>query len=379
MTTLTPGERLIRSLLGEPVDHISFGVGFGWFPWRETYERWEQESGQRPLDFGRELGGLEFQMVFGLSHDDQPRCHAFTFPYFERQVLEETEETITFRNEHGVVLRDRKHGVTMPQFLEYPVKTPVDWERLKAERLNPYTPGRLTVDWDVFRARQRETGEAVQVGWPGLGVFGTVRDLMGAEEVLIAFYEEPEMIRDMMDHLTTLWLSLWEQVAAEVQIDHLHIWEDMAGKQGSLISPAMVEEFMMPQYDRLVEFARAHGVRIVSVDTDGDCSELVPIFLRHGVNMMFPFEVQAGCDIREFRRQYPELSILGGLDKRALAGTKADVDGEIEKVAWMFANGGRYVPSFDHLIPPDASWENTRYAALKIKELCWAAGERTWQ
>jgi hypothetical protein len=31
---------------------------------------------------------------------------------------------------------------------------------------------------------------------------------------------------------------------------------------------------------------------------------------------------------------------------------------------------GLYVPMFDHLIPPDAKWENFKYAAEKIKVLC---------
>ena len=134
------------------------------------------------------------------------------------------------------------------------------------------------------------------------------------------------MVRDMMQHLTTLWLVLWEQVAAEVQIDHIHIWEDMSGKQGSLISPRMVREFMMPCYDRIAAFAREHGVRLLSVDTDGDCSQLVPVMMEHGVNYFFPFEVQAGNDILAYRKKYPTLGIMGGLDKRALAGTWADVD-----------------------------------------------------
>jgi len=37
----------------------------------------------------------------------------------------------------------------------------------------------------------------------------------------------------------------YEQLAPHVQIDMIHIWEDMSGKQGSLISPAMIEAFMM--------------------------------------------------------------------------------------------------------------------------------------
>ena len=52
----------------------------------------------------------------------------------------------------------------MPEWLDYPVKTADDWERLKAERLCPADAGRTALDWDAFRARLKATGEAVQVG-----------------------------------------------------------------------------------------------------------------------------------------------------------------------------------------------------------------------
>lgn len=369
MDALTSGERLVRCLLGAPIDRVPFGVGIGWATWGETAERWRRETGDPQLPVGEVLGyDQDFTTLNWF--DMRSSIWAGIYPHFARQVVAETAETITYRDENGITKRDRKDGGSMPEFLDYPVKTPSDWERLKAERLDPATPGRLTVDWDGLRAYLAETGQAVQMGWFPYGVFGTPRELMGAEEILCAFYEEPAMVKDMMAHLTTLWLTLWAQVAREVQIDHIHIWEDMSGKQGSLISPAMVEEFMMPQYDRIADFARAHGVRLLSVDTDGDCRELIPIFMRHGVNMLFPFEVQAGNDIREYRKQYPTLAIIGGLDKRALAEGPAAIDIEVEKAAWMLANGGRYIPAFDHLIPPDVPWAHMQYAAARIKTLC---------
>jgi hypothetical protein len=160
-------------------------------------------------------------------------------------------------------------------------------------------------------------------------------------------------------------------VAREVPIAHVHIWEDMSGKQGSLISPAMVEEFMMPCYDRIAAFARAHAVPLVSVDTDGDCSQLVPVMLRHGVNMFFPFEVQAGNDIIKYREQYPTLGIFGGLDKRALALGRKEIDREVAKAKKM-VKLGRYIPSFDHFIPPDVPWDDYCYAVQQLKEVCFA-------
>ena len=135
--------------------------------------------------------------------------HAGIFPEFEYAVLEETEEFIISRDGRGITMRNRRDYGSMPEFLDYPVKTPADWERLKAERLCPETPGRIGEDWPAFRARLAQSGEAVQVGWFPYGVFGTPRDLLGAEELLVAFYTEPEMVRDMMEHLTTLWISLW--------------------------------------------------------------------------------------------------------------------------------------------------------------------------
>lgn len=364
MAPLPCGERVVRCLLGQSIDHVPFGVGLGWAPWGETLERWRQETGRPDLAPWAELG---FEGSF-----TNPAVVQGFLPAFTSVELARDAETVTFRDEQGVTKRARLDGHSMPEFLDYPVKTPADWERLKAERLRIDDPQRVPQDWAAFREHLARTGEAVQVGAFPYGVFGAPRDLMGAEELLVAFYDEPEMVEDMMQHLTSLWIAQWTRVAAEVQIDHIHIWEDMSGRQGSLLSPTMVERFMMPCYDRIAAFARAHGVRLVSVDTDGDCGELVPLMAAHGVNMFFPFEVQAGNDILAYRRRYPELGIMGGLDKRALAGTTSDIDGELDKAARMLEYG-RYLPAFDHLIPPDVPWENFRYAAQRMHALCHGA------
>ncbi len=361
MAELACGERIVRCFLGEEIDRVPFSVSLCWAPWEETLQRWRTETGRPDLDYWGELG---FDPGFLV-----PAVNAGIFPEFEFRVISEDEEHAIVRDGRGVTARCRKDGGSIPEFLDYPVKTPEDWERLKDDKLRIDEPGRITQDWETLRARIKQTGEAVQVGCFPYGVFGTVRDLMGVEELLVSFYTQPEMLHDIMHHLTTLWISLWERMATEVRIDHIHIWEDMSGKQGSLISPAMIEEFMMPCYDRIADFAQANGVRLVSVDSDGDVSELVPVMMKHGVNMFLPFEVQAGCDILEFRRLYPQLGITGGLDKRALAETRADIDAEIQRAIRMVSLG-RYVPGWDHLIPPDVPWENYRYAAEKIRQTC---------
>lgn len=361
MNAMEPGERLIRCLLGQSVDRIPFGIGLGWGPWGETLERWRAETIRPDLDPAAELG---FDLSFAV-----PEVHPGLFPPFKPEILDQDDRFVVHRDAMGIVRRDRRDGHSMPEFLRHPVGTADDWAILKEERLAIETPGRIPQNWEAFRARIRSTGEAVQVGWFPYGVFGTVRDLMGVEALMVALYDEPDLITEVMEHLTTLWIALWDRVADEAPVGHLHIWEDMSGRDGPLISPIMIRRFMGPCYERLAAWAAARGVRIVSVDTDGDCALLVPIFMDLGVNMMFPFEVQAGNDIEGYRARYPTMGIIGGLDKRALALGQKEIDVEVARAERMIRHG-RYIPAFDHLIPPDVPWANFAYAAERMAQVC---------
>jgi uroporphyrinogen decarboxylase len=148
----------------------------------------------------------------------------------------------------------------------------------------------------------------------------------------------------------------------------IHLWEDMCGKQGPLISPAHWREFMAPHYRRIRAFADAHGIPVVSVDTDGQPDLIVPPMLEAGVNLLFPMESAAGADVNVFRKKYPGLALMGGFDKRALALGPAAIDAELERIrpAW---ESGRYIPDLDHHIPPDVSWANFQHYATALKKM----------
>lgn len=359
-TRMTNKERIVKTLRGETTDRVPFVSWLGFSPWEETRERWRRESG---------LTGITREEYFGLQPFFQVVPAEYgPLPHFEPTTILQDTEFVIFTDWRGITMRNRRDGGSMPEWLGHPIRSRADWERYKAERLQPRLEERLA-GFDAFLRKIDGLDAPLQVGRFPWGVFGTARDLLGAEELLVAFYDEPEMVRDIMETNVALWLAIYEKVAERVHIDHIHIWEDMASKQGSLISPDMIEEFMMPCYDRIADFARAHDVPLISVDSDGDCRQLVPVMMKHGVNVFMPFEVQAGCDIEEYRRLYPELGIIGGLDKRALAAGKAEIDLEVRRAARM-CEKGRYIPGFDHAIPPDVSWKNYEYAMKELKRVC---------
>ena len=355
---MTNRDRFINTVLCKKVDRLPFFFCFG--PWDETIRRWNTEGLSKGKTWDEEFGFDPGLIVVDVNLG--------YYPKFEEKIVEDKGNTIIKCDFRGILLEDRKDGGSIPRFIEYPVKNTEDWEKLKNERLNPDDPDRFPKNWAELVKTYNEGDQVVQIGSYPYGLFGTLRDMMGVEELLVSFYDQPELIHNMMDYLTDFWIKIYEKVCQDVKIDCIHIWEDMSGKQGSLISPAMIREFMMPNYQKIKVFADAHNIPVISLDTDGDCSELVPLFIESGINLILPFEVAAGCDILEYRKKYPGLGIMGGIDKQEIAKGKKAIDRELERISNMFKQPG-YLPALDHLIHPEISWEDFRYFVYRLKEI----------
>jgi uroporphyrinogen decarboxylase len=164
-------------------------------------------------------------------------------------------------------------------------------------------------------------------------------------------------------------IALYDDVLGQVSLDYCYVWEDMAYKNGPLVSPNHFKKHFLPCYKRLTNFLRDHGIDVVMVDCDGDVYSLLPLFLEGGANYLFPMEVAAGMDICKVRDLYPDLVIGGGMDKQQIARGKDAIDKELEKVEYMMNQGGRWFPHVDHLVDPQISWENFLYYRKQLKAI----------
>lgn len=282
-------------------------------------------------------------------------------PAYEPEVLEDHGEWQVWRDDRGVVKRDRKDKGCLPDFVSWPVMDRNDWERLKAERLRPTLEGRLPDDWAQAVESYKGRDYPLAIGG-NVGFYGTPRYLLGDQRILTMFYDDPDLMRDIVDYLADFWVAIYDAVLTQTGgADLALIWEDMSYKSGPLISPAMFREFLMPAYKKLTALFRDHGIKVVLVDTDGNCWKLIPLMVEGGVTGLYPFEVNAGMNVVEVREKYPRLNIVGGIDKVAVAAGKAEIDRELEaKVPFMLPRGG-YIPCIDHHVSADISWENFRY------------------
>jgi len=378
-------ERFLATMTFEKPDRALLWE-FGY--WGGTIERWYKEglpkrSGLSPaIGYGHAAyaeGGSwdeserlrEFDVHDALGLDEGLRrisMNNFICPWFEPMLLEDHGEWVLRTDEWGITKRDRKDGGSLPHFLRGPVQNREDWERLKGERLQPSLIGRLPAAWPQLLEEYRARDYPLSIGTRH-GFFGTPRWLMGTDKLLVTYYDDPELIRDMNAYLTDFWIAIYDRIIAQVKPDAAVLWEDMCYKTGPLISPALCREFMLPYYKKLTGFFRDHGIDIVLLDTDGNLTELIPLFIEGGITALYPFEVAAGMDVVEVRKTYPRLGILGGIDKRKIAESKVAIDEELEaRLPFMLQFSG-YIPYVDHLVPPDVSWQNFTYYRQRVREM----------
>jgi hypothetical protein len=282
------------------------------------------------------------------------------------EVLEETEEHIIARDRMGRRVKLCKGAATLPLPLDYPVANMDDW--LKVRHHYEFTEERLAGEWERRAGEHLKAGRVITVGMPG--GFDEPRQLMGDELTCVAYYDQPEVIHDMLATMADTAYKVLERVTAVVPLDELAVHEDMAGKGGPLAGPRQVREFIGPYYRRVWDMVRDRGTRLLGQDSDGNMNAVIPAFLEHGLNLMHPMEPAAGMDIVAARGKYgTRLAFMGGIDKHVLRRSKEEIVAELEyKIPPMVRTGG-CVLGLDHRIPGGTPLEHYHFYLRKAWEI----------
>ncbi len=353
-------DRLYRVFTYQDVDRVP-DVEFGYWP--QTIRRWLGEG--LPADFESESGSMFSSKLDAFLGFDQEGCglraNMAMDPPFEPEIIERKERSVVARDATGVIAERFGNDVdesSIPHFIEFPVKTPDDWAAMK-QRYRLDDPARA-VPAEQIEAVRAAADAGKMISFHCAGFYGQPRSWMGFENLSTAFYDYPKMVGDMITHWAELAARQLEALPADIPIDQVSWWEDMASNNGPFVSPGMFREFCQVGYRRVMSAAKARGCVLGVVDCDGNPHDIVGNWLEEGVNIMFPLEVAAGCDPAAWRDEFGmDLRLKGGIAKSAVAIGPEAVDAEFERIRPVFEAGG-FIPHLDHLVPPDISYDNYR-------------------
>ncbi len=285
---------------------------------------------------------------------------------YPEELIDETEEHKIWRDSLGRTMQLPKAVATLALPLDYPVKTMDDW--LKIKPWYEFSKDRLNSQWQAATRQYQDEDKVVCAAIPG--GFDEPRQLMGEEGLCIAYYEQPELIHDILQTIGSTAFQVLDQVSKEVRIDLLLVHEDMAGKSGPLAGPTQIREFITPYYRKIWNLLQERGARLFDQDSDGDMNAVIDAFLDAGVNCMHPMEPAANMDIVRIREKYgTRLAFYGGIDKHVIRRSRQEIVEELEyKIPPMVASGG-CVLALDHRIPNGTPLENYRFYIRKAWEI----------
>jgi len=360
---MTHKERFVSLFGGKPVDRAPFLDYMGPCNFKSCIPRWKAEglAADADADEVRRIVGFDYVRGYML------RAKYLFYPEFEVETLRRDGDIVYTRNKWGGVEVNRIGSEVMPLTLSGPVTDRASWERVR-ERLCGNVSARFPDNFDALCEEAAKSGLPVYSGDLPAGFFGAPREILGFDNFIYMFYDDPDLLCEILDTLCDLWIDMIGYIQRRVKLDYFFIWEDMCAKTGPLIGPAMFREFLLPRYKRLTAALRAGGCAHILVDSDGDERELVPLWMEGGVNIVFPWESQFGLDLGEVRKQYPTLGLAGGINKRVLEFGKAEMDAELSKIPYLLESG-YFFPCCDHGVTNDVSWYNYQYFYDKLKEL----------
>ena len=334
--------------------------------WPQTQDRWLSEGMPDDKLLGDWFSGVDAgrENTVGLDVREFVPVHMGMAPPFEHRVLEKTDRYEVVQDGSGIVRKALVEGTvrggrsSMDQYLRFPVETVADLRDLK-KRYDPGDMNRYPRNWRESIAGWNERDHVLVLGRNCCtGFYGVARAWMGTENLCLAIHDDPALCEETFEFIADFVIEVTTPIVEEVDFDYFNFFEDMAFKTGPLMSPRSFRELVFPHYRSAIDHLKRHGVRYVSLDSDGNTETLIPQFLEMGVDVHWPFERAADMDPVRIKAQYgSDLRIWGGVDKRDIAQGPAAIDRALHELAPLMETGG-YIPALDHTFPPDISWPN---------------------
>lgn len=179
--------------------------------------------------------------------------------------------------------------------------------------------------------------------------------LVGMEDLMVYMVTEPEFAREVFHRIMDFQLGI-AQTYLECGVEVVRLGDDMGAQNGLLLSKDMIREFLVPEYKRLIDFYKAHGV-LIEFHSCGCIQDMVDIFMELGVDVLNPLQATAN-DLGRIRRETQgKMCLRGGVSTELIAtGTREEIEKDVHEKIWLMGQNAGYFCSPDQRIP----WSDER-------------------
>ncbi len=145
------------------------------------------------------------------------------------------------------------------------------------------------------------------------GVFEQCHYLLEIQNCLMAFYESPDEMHELIDCITQFELDYAAEICKYLKPEGLFHHDDWGSQISTFLSPDMFREFIKPAYMKIYHYYKDHGVQLIVHHSDSYAATLVPDMIDMGIDVWQG--VMRTNDIPALIKQYGgQITFMGGID-----------------------------------------------------------------
>ncbi len=186
--------------------------------------------------------------------------------------------------------------------------------------------------------------------------------LVGMETMMMSFHTDPGAVRELLHRIMDFHLGIARHYVS-VGVEMVGLSDDLGTQRALLLSPRTIESFLVPEYARLFDFYKQHGV-LINFHSCGHIMPLLDTFRALGVDVLNPVQATAN-DLTELRRRTAagegHIALQGGVSSATIvAGPPAAIRAEVAQRLRQLGRDGGYFCGPDQGMP----WPAPHFEAL---------------
>ena len=191
--------------------------------------------------------------------------------------------------------------------------------------------------------------QAIRIVPPGMGVIGRISGVLensmwtlGFEGMAYLLADQPALVRDTIDTIGALLLNVVETLGSIDGVGAIFFGEDMGFKTATMVSPAVLRQYLFPWHRRIVRAAHAMSKPII-LHSCGNVRQVMDDILDAGWDARHSYE-DVIEPITEAKGLYGDrIALLGGIDMDLLTrGSEQAVRERVRQVVAHCAPGGGF-------------------------------------
>jgi len=215
----------------------------------------------------------------------------------------------------------------------------------------------INIDYFDYMAEAMPPGMMLHV--MHMGVFEDLRSLMGFETMAYASVDDPGLVADIIEKLTTLAEAAIEKAAAHPAVGMIIYADDMGFKTSTMLSPDFFRQYIMPSQKRFAAVCHRHGKPFV-LHSCGQIDALMEDLIEEvGIDGLHSYEDLIEPVESVYERYGDRISILGGVDVGLLsAGRPDEVRTRVRQILDTCGKNGGFAIGSGNSVPNYAKIEN---------------------